>query len=486
MIGSTSRQASLFFVAFAREASLIKDDLLEPIDALLDDAVLVALVRSALGKRSKNASRTGRRGIAPDRLLRLLVLKQIKGWSFRELEREVRASLVYRRFCRFDHDRVPDHSNLSRNATCVPAELLTEIIARTVTLGCDAGVTAGRKLRTDTTVVETNVHYPTDSTLIRDGMRVLGRILGRIKTQCKDGALMVRDRTRSVQHRVLEIHRAAKVAREDNKQRLKASYAKLLAISGVVTRQSRAVINDMKNAKLKFKADASAVSLSRDLVELEHFLPLVERVQAQTKARVFGGNTHFDGKLLSLFETHTQSIRKGKAHKPTEFGRLVRVDEVEGGIVSNIEVCDGNTSDSLQWEPALQRHVQLFARAPRLATGDRGFFSAKNERCAEEIGVKRVVLPARGPLNPKRKKHQKQRWFREGLRFRAGVESRIATLKHRFDLERARYKGDAGFHRYVAWGAIANNLVSIARGQKKKKNAQHKVRTRSQPRKKTR
>src|SRR5207302_9814767 len=134
---------------------------------------------------------------------------------------------------------------------------------------------------------------------------------------------------------------------------------------------------------------------------------LVKRVVAQTKARVFGGDKHFGAKILSLFEEHTQVIRKGKAHKPTEFGRLVRIDEVENGVVSNYAVAEGNRHDSEQWEPALAQHQVQFGRPPRTATGDRGFWSAKNERVARERGVERIVLPARGPLSEARAKLQK-------------------------------------------------------------------------------
>src|SRR5689334_16828880 len=114
MIGTVERQPSLFYAAFGQQASLIKDDLLDPLDALLDDPALVDLVAVSLAGRRPRSSKTGRRGIAPDRLLRCCVLKHLKGWSFRELEREVRSSLVYRRFTRFDQDGIPDFSTFSR------------------------------------------------------------------------------------------------------------------------------------------------------------------------------------------------------------------------------------------------------------------------------------------------------------------------------------------------------------------------------------
>src|SRR5881275_1057123 len=135
---------------------------------------------------------------------------------------------------------------------------------------------------------------------------------------------------------------------------------------------------------------------------LRHFLPLVKKVIAQTKERIWGGNTRVPDKVLSLFESHTQVIRKGKAHKPNEFGRLVRIDEVENGIVSGYEILEGNPADTNSWMPALDQHQACFGHLPQMATADRGFFSAKNESEAEARGVAKVALPARGRLSRKR------------------------------------------------------------------------------------
>lgn len=466
MIGPSERQVSLFYVAFGAEASLIKDDLLEPIDDLLKDAQLIEAVRDALGRRCPKSSKTGRNGIAPDRLLRLVVLKHLKQWSFRDLEREVRASLVYRRFCRFDSDRIPHHANLSRSFAALSAPTQRLIHERVVALAQEHKVASGKKLRTDTTVVETNIHYPSDSTLLRDGVRVLSRVLERIAKQCVRNALIVRDRSRAVKHRVIEIHRGAKLLGERGRERRKVAYGKLLTLTRSVHRQARHTVSALKAGELRLKRQSAAVD--RDIAELEHFLPLVEKVMAQTKARVFGGDNYHEGKVLSLFEPHSHAIRKGKVHKATEFGRLVRVDEVENGIISNVEVCDGNPADNTQWRPAIEQHKALFGHAPRMAVGDRGFYSQQNERDAKALGVKHVALPMRGKLSTTRRKHQKQRWFRNAHHFRAGVENRIATLKHRFGLLRAHYKDEHGFVRYVALGVVTNNLVSIARAQRKK------------------
>jgi len=233
-------------------------------------------------------------------------------------------------------------------------------------------------------------------------------------------------------------------------------------------RQAGAVLHRWRKGGLKVIGKVRQVEMQ--IGQLRHFLPLVEQVISQTKKRVLGGDDHVEGKVLSLFEPHTVVIRKGKAHKPNEFGRLVRIDEVENGIVSGYQVVVGNPEDSTSWMPALEQHQASFGDAPEMATGDRGFFSAQNERAAEDLGVRKVALPARGRLSAKRAEQQKQRWFRRGLRWRAGIEATISTLKHPFSMARATYKGGHGFERYVGWCVITKNLFSIARYQQRRRH----------------
>ena len=461
MITSTCRQSALFYVPLVRQISLLKDDLLDPVDELLDDAELVDLVRQKLASRHPLSVRTGRPSIAPDRLLRCCVAKHLKGWSFRELEREVRSNLVYRRFTRFDADPTPDFTTFSRTFGLLGPEVTQEIHKRVVVMARDKQVATGRKLRTDTTVVETNVHYPTDSTLLRDGIRVLSQSLERIAGECKPGAVAVVNHARSVKYRLLEICRAAKCLTESSRQRMQDSYGKLIGLTRGVVRQVTAVLEDLQQGRLPIVGQLTTVVANE--IKLRHFVPLVQKVMAQAKERVMGGNRHVAGKVLSLFEPHTQAIRKGKAHKPTEFGRLVRIDEVENGIVSQYEVLEGNPADTNSWEPALAQHETQFGRPPEMATGDRGFFSAKNEQDAKARGVKKVALPARGHLSKTRASLQKERWFRRALHWRGGIEGTISTLKHPFSMARATYKRDTGLERYVGWCVITKNLVSMAR-----------------------
>jgi len=467
MVASTQHQSLLFFLPLAQQVALLKDDLLDAVDPLLDDTELIDLVRQCLAQRRPQSTRTGRPGIAPDRLLRCVVLKHLKGWSFRDLERELRSNLVYRRFTHYDGEATPDFTSFSRLFALLGTSVTQKIHERVVQVAREGGVAQGRRLKTDTTVVEADIHYPTDSNLLGDGIRVLTRCLARVAAECKNGAVKVVNHARTVKYRLLEIRRSAKTLTPVNQRRMKKSYKKLVALTRQVVRQASKVMKRWQRGKLPVVG--SLLSVTTQMARVEHFLPLVGNVIHQTRQRVFHGNTHVEGKIVSLFEPHSQVIRKGKADKPTEFGRLVRVDEVENGIVSGYQVLEGNPADTGSFLPALEHHQSSFGRAPEMATADRGFFSARNERKAKELGVKQVAIPARGRLSRKRAEHQKQRWFRRALRWRAGIERTMSHLKHPFSMARARYKGDTGFQRYVGWCVITKNLFSIARWQELKK-----------------
>lgn len=344
MVGSLQRQASLFSFAFFNQAAKIADPLLDPIDALLDDPSLLALSARALGSRAKRSEDFGRTSIAPDRLLRCVVLKHLKQWSFRQLEKEIAASLLYRRFTRFYEDAIPDSSNLSRAFALFGKEGTRQIHQELMQKAQKLQASAGKKLRTDTTVVETNIHHPTDSSLLADSIRVVTRSLKRIAQECPKGQLEVVDHTRGAKHRVLEICRAARTLSEKGRQQLKESYGKLIALTRGLAKEACAVLARLDHGELV--ARGSLLRVLKEEHALRHYLPLVEQVITQADRRIFAAETRCPGKILSLFEPHTVVVRKGKAHKPTEFGRLVRIDEVEGHLVSNYQIAAGNASRS--------------------------------------------------------------------------------------------------------------------------------------------
>ena len=331
-----------------------------------------------------------------------------------------------------------------------------------VALAQSCQLTRGRKLRIDGTVVETNVRYPTDSKTLGDGVRVLGRLLRRAKGVLGDGAAVgqvaFRTRTRSVRRLAQQLHRVARRKGEQAAEELKQAYAKLSAIARASRRQAARVAAALRD---------QATDCGQRLVEhFEHFLPLVDQAIAQATRRVLHGEAvPAADKLLSLFEPHTQAIRRHKPGKLTEFGRTVLLDEGEGGLISHDAILDDVGLAHPHFVASLDAHQERFGHPPDLVAGDRGRSSPENEDRARARGVKRIVLPKTGRLSKERQQHERQRWFRRGCRFRAGAEGRIHVLQREYGLDRCRDHGEAGFGRWVGWGIVAHNLAQIARTQ---------------------
>jgi transposase, IS5 family len=442
MVRRAYRQRSLVEVLLP-DADKLWDLTLRRIDTLLDDDVLVDRVAEALAQRHPESQRRGRLGTPAAVVLRMLVLKHLHDWSFDECEREVRGSLVYRSFCRIDGERVPDAKTLIRLAHLLDEAVLKDLLSQLVTQGRQRRVVQGRRLRVDTTVVETNIHYPTDATLLADGVRVLTRTLRRLGEQ-------VRKRTRAVGRRVFEIAQRSRTAgprvspkvRAQSKARMKRLYQELMGIARTVLRQAERVVAQMQDRP--------------PATQLPATIDLLKRVVAQTRARILRGETRFPGKVLSLFEPHTEIIRKGKLAKPTEFGRVVKIQEAEAQFITDYAVCERGQAERSLWAPSLDRHIALFDHAPRLAVADGGFASRSNERAAQERGVQHVVLP-------RQPREQRSRLARAALRWRTGSEGRISALKRCHGLRRCRYRGASGMQRWVGLGVLANDLLVLAR-----------------------
>ena len=273
----------------------------------------------------------------------------------------------------------------------------------------------------------------------------------------------MRDRSRSVKLRVLDIARAARSKVPQSQEKLKQAYGKLLDSIGRVVGQAKRFSQEIADG-VKQSADFLQKTALRGLrQEIDTMLPRVQQVIKQTKARVFGGDTHAEGKLFSIFEPSTELIRKGKAGKPNEFGKMVKVQEAESQIVIDVEVYDQRPADSDLLIPAIEIHQQRTGRTPDLAAGDAGFYSAKNVAQAQQAGVKRVSVPSRSTKNAALKREQKKRWFKKGQKWRTGCEGRISVLKRRHGLNRCRYKGTSGMKRWTGLGVIADNLINIGR-----------------------
>lgn len=442
-------------------------DLWEPwmrgADRILEDERLLTAVYEALVRRHPKSRTRGRLGVPAEIVIRMLVLKHIRNWSFAVLEREVRPNLLYREFTRVDAGTVPDAKTLGRQALALGPEVIKQIHQRVVELAVENKVVQGRKMRVDTTVVETNIHYPTDSSLLGDGNRVLTRLMKRVTALAGPVGTKMRDRSRSVKLRVLDIARAARSKVPQSQEKLKQAYGKLLDSIGRVVGQAKRFSKEIADG-VKRCADFLQQAALRGLrQEIDSMLPRVQQVMRQTKARIFAGDTHAEGKLFSIFEPSTEVIRKGKAGKPNEFGKMVKVQEAENQIVIDFEVYDQRPADSDLLIPAIEIHQQRTGRTPDLAAGDAGFYSAKNAAKAQQIGVKRISVPSRSTKSAALKREQKKRWFKRGQKWRTGCEGRISVLKRRHGLNRCRYKGDSGMKRWTGLGVIADNLINVGR-----------------------
>jgi transposase, IS5 family len=317
-------------------------------------------------------------------------------------------------------------------------------------------------MRVDTTVVETNVHYPTDSSLLGDGVRVLTRIMTKVTKIAGKAGAKLRDRSRSVKLRVLDIARAARSKAKQSQEKLKRAYGQLLNSTSRVVGQAKRFSTEIATGVKRSSDVLQQLALESLRGEIDELVPLVRQVIKQTRARIWRGDTHADGKILSLFEPSTEVIRKGKAGKPNEFGKMVKLQEAENQIVTDYEVYDRRPNDSDLLIGAVEIHQAMLGRTPRLVAADAAFYSAKNEAAAKAKGVKRVCIPNRSTKSPERKREQRKRWFRKGQKWRTGCEGRISVLKRRHGLNRCRYKGDAGMQRWVGLGVVADNLINIS------------------------
>ena len=447
----------------AEEVADLREDWMIHADQILDDEIVVAAVYEALSKRHPKSRSRGRHGAPAEMVLRLLVLKHVRNWSYQVLEREVRSNLVYRNFARIGGGKMPDAKTMGRWGPTVGPEVIKQLHARIVEIAQGKGVLKGRRMRVDTTVVETNIHYPTDSSLLEDGVRVLIRTMKKITKIAGTAGTKLRDRSRSVKLRALDIARAARSRAKQSSQKLKRAYGQLLNSTSRVVGQAKQFSAQIAAGMKRATDPLAQLKLEGLRQQIEQMLPRVKQVMKQTRARIYRGDTRSEGKLLSVFEPSTEVIRKGKAGKPNEFGKMVKLQEAENQIVIDFAVYDKRPNDSDLLVPAIEIHQATLGRAPYLVAADAAFYSGKNEGTAKAKGVKRVCIPNRSTKSAERRREQKKRWFRNGQKWRTGCEGRISVAKRRHGLNRCRYKGEDGMKRWVGLGVISDNLINIGR-----------------------
>jgi IS5 family transposase len=438
---------------------LAMDATLRRLSTLLDENPgLVDLVHQDL-QRGLRRRRAGRPGVTAEQVLRAFILQRVKNWDLRELRERIADGYSLRIFTGFFSDPVPKHDALHRafcRLTAATVRALNDLVIRWAVA---SGLEDGKELRVDTTVVETNIHYPTDSTLLWDGVRVLTRLVTELRAVGPGLAVGFVNRTRSARRRMQELQRLTAKQRHDQQR---PKYRALITIAAEVVAAGRAMVAATATAPgLDPLAAARAMALRE---EIGVYCDRTERVIAQARRRVLEGESVPNAdKLFSLFEPHTDLIKRGKAQTPVEFGHKVFVAESARGLITDYQVLDGNPIDDTHVAPSLERHHDLFAVPLDLYAADRGFFSPPALEACVAAGVAVECIPQRGGRkSPERAAQEKSRRFRAGQRFRAGIEGRISVLFRGRGMKRCRLHGRERFEVFVGAAVLANNLLVVA------------------------
>lgn len=426
--------------------------------AVCADARVQLAVRHDLAPAIRAAAKPGPPALPANVTVCLAVTRRLMGWSYRTAMQELNVNAGWRWVCQLYLQPVPNFRTIqNREAKLTPKtiRLINQVV---VVLGQRLGVTKAEKLRVDGSVTETNIHYPTDSSLLDDSARVLSRLVRQarevVQPRSPADKAWFRDRHRQAHRLARDISRLTRSkAKNTGKSSLKL-YGQLLPVVETLVTQVAEI-----QPRLAGLNDSVAGGLNE---MFDHYLPLVQQVIDQTRKRVIENlSVAARDKVVSLFEPHTAIICRGKP-KDTEFGRKIWYGEVDGGLISEYRLLVGNPDEAQYLLPSVQHHRQLFGKLPKEVCGDRGIHSASNEKAARALGVHRVSLPQPGYKTNQRRRHEKQSWFRAAQRFRNGIEGRISQLRRARGLDRCLAHGDAGMERWVGWGVIANNLATIA------------------------
>ncbi|HEV8131950.1 MAG TPA: ISNCY family transposase [Acidobacteriota bacterium] len=447
------------------------EPVLQAISNFIDQhAELVEKVRRDLATGLKKPA-TGRNGLTAQQTLRSLTLMRVKNWDYRELRERIADGYTVRRFTHFNSKPVPKHDAFNRAFNRLTPATLQAINNAVVRAAVTLGLEDGKKLRADTTVVETDIHHPTDNTLLWDSVRVITRLVGHLADLLPAGISGFTNRTRSARRRMLEIQRMTSKERTHGQV---GKYRQLIGITELVVAGARGVLRKTKSVRvMDFLRDIAIQSLRR---EIEHYCQLADRVIDQSRRRVLEGHPVANAqKVFSIFEPHTDLIKRGKILRDIEFGHKVFLAESACGLITQYRVLDGNPSDQDQVEAALDRHQKTFRRSPELCSLDRGFFSEKNVQLCQQAGVKVVCIPqCGGKKTPERQAYENSPVFKKGQRFRAGIEGRISVLLRGRGMRRCLAEGRQRFELLVGAAVLANNLMVIAQLlTKKQKRRRH-------------
>ena len=426
------------------------------VDALLDDAAFFEPYRAFFDPDH------GRRSTPIETYLRMMFLKFRYKLSYEVLCREVADSISWRRFCRIPLGApVPHPTTLMKITTRCGEATIDKLNETLLQKAVKEKVLKTDKLRADTTVVEANVAYPTDSGLLAKAVARMARLVERIHGAGGATRTKVRDRRRAAARRVRDIAANLKLRNDDAKEKVRQINAELATLAETASAEARDVARNARRKLARSREDASK-KLACLVAELETTMALTATIVAQTRTRLAGEKPDGATRVVSLHDPDARPIAKGRLGKPVEFGYKAQVVDNADGIVVDHRVVIGNPPDAPMLAPAIERIKALVGKAPRAVTADRIYGEAAIEDDLKAVGVKTVVIPRKGKPNAARREVQGRRSFRKLVKWRTGAEGRISHLKHAYGWNRTLLDGIGGAQTWCGFGLLAHNAVKIS------------------------
>jgi IS5 family transposase len=397
-----------------------------------------------------------------DNVLRILVCKTIEGKTFRGIVIRIDDSNFFRRFTRINDGPMMDFSTLNKLANCIRPETWKKVNTALGKHAVENEYIDGEQLRIDTTAVETNIHWPTDSGLLWDTYRVVARLIDRVRELDARVVGEVRLQPRRAKKLHTRIQRIAG-RKNPNSEQLKRPYTALIRHVEAVLELGQQVADRLRARLEKFTLEQYYVA-GRLAEELERYCPLGVRVVDQARRRILcGEQVANDEKLFSIFEPHTELLRRGKAGKPIEFGHMIALQQVEGCFITDYNVFEKRPNEHQLVEPAVKSHVKLFGQAPRVLTGDKGFYASMPRIAELQEQIDIVAIGKKGGRTAAETARETNVLFRLAQQFRAGIEGSISFLKRCFRLFRCFNKGLVHYTATIGLTVFSHNLLVLAR-----------------------
>ncbi len=398
----------------------------------------------------------GATGMTAEQVIRAAIIKQIDGYSYRELAFHLADSRSYSQFCRIGiGGKAFMKSALQQGIKAISDKTWEHINRVLVDYAQDHGIEKGRKIRVDCTVVESNIHAPYDSELLADANRVLARLLTAAKRELSGIVFSFMDHRRRAKRRNLEIMNAK------NGVGRKKPYKDLIEVTEKTIGYGERCLKSLSSYKAATLEEHGMRSWL--IQQLSHYLPLARQVVCQTRRRVIGGESvPAPEKIVSIFEPHTDIIRKDR--RDTYYGHKICVTGGSSNLILDCVILEGNPADSELTEMMLDRQDAIYGRYPLKAAFDGGFTSHANLEQAKANGVKDVCF-SKGRGLAEEDMCRSKRVYKGLRKFRAGIESAISWLKRSLGLTRCIWKGFESFKSYVWASIVSANLLTLARKQ---------------------